>query len=562
MTTGFVIDRDVEIPMRDGVVLRADVWRAPGELRPVILFRTPYDKSAMKLEPLSPERCVRHGYAAVVQDTRGRFASDGEWHTRMWETEGLDTYDTVEWVAGQEWCDGQVGMTGPSYLGIVQWLGAMRRPPHLKAIAPAMATSAEYDRQATGGALRLSHIVGWLGFMAVDWMQRQLAAGQVSDFSAIARFLKSPHEQLRLLPLERILDTPGCPVSMTEVLDGGLESAPHIRTQDTDLPTLSLTGWFDVFSSPTIALFGEVAEREPGRHQLIVGPWTHSAVLPQYQGELNFGLGAASEYAQTADELLAFFGTHLKGASSAGEPAGEPEAPVRYFMMGANEWRTARSWPPASASPQLWYLREGGRLAMDPPQDDEPADTYIYDPHDPAPSHGGRLLNLGELVGGPLNQRHLEERADTLVFTGPILDEPVETAGHITASLSFASSALDTDLVVKLTDVFPDGRSVLVCDGALRTRYREGFDAEKLLTPSVAESCTVDLGHTAWRFAAGHRIRLLVTSSNFPHLDRNLNTGRPVGKSTEAVLAQQSVFHDAARQSRLELPVLTPLADR
>ncbi|MGP4005765.1 CocE/NonD family hydrolase [Streptomyces sp. 4N124] len=549
MASGIVVDQDVEIPMRDGTVLRADVWRVPGEARPAIVYRTPYDKTATRMDPLPPERCVRAGYAAVVQDTRGRFASDGAWDTGMWATEARDTHDTVEWVAAQDWCDGAIGMSGTSYLGIVQWVGAMLKPPHLRAIAPAMTTSAAHDPRATGGALRLSQLAGWLGFMAVDWMRRQTAQGRRHGFSAVVRYLNSPQEQLRRLPLGRILDVPDSPLSLGAMVERGRAHGPDIRTTDVAVPTLSLTGWFDIYNGPSIALHDELARRDPGGHRLVIGPWSHSGTLPQYQGELNFGLTAAGEYGPVAERVLDFFDTHLKGVERAAEP-------VSYFMMGANEWRTARTWPPEESAANLWYLREGGRLALHPPQDDEPADTYTYDPDDPSPTHGGRVLALGELVGGPLNQRHLEARADTVVYTGPELAVAVEAVGHVTASLCFASTAPDTDIVVKLTDVFPDGRSILVCDGALRTRYREGFDSEKPLTPSVPERCTVDLGHTAWRFEAGHRLRLLVTSSNFPHLDRNMNTGRRPGQDTEGVVARQSVFHDAVRPSLLRLPVL------
>lgn len=549
MTSGFVVDSDVEIPMRDGTVLRADVWRVPGEPCPAILYRTPYDKTATRMDPLPPERCVRAGYAAVVQDTRGRFASDGEWDTGMWATEAMDSYDTVEWVAAQDWCDGAVGMSGVSYLGIVQWLGAMLKPPHLRAIAPAMTTSTAYDPQTTGGALRLSHLAGWLGFMAVDWMRRQAATGRRRGFSSVLRYLDSSREKLRELPLGRILDVPDSPLSLGAMVERGRAYGPVVRTADVTVPTLSLTGWFDIYHGPSIALHDELARREPGGHQLVIGPWSHSGTLPQYQGELNFGLSAAGEYGPVPERVLAFFDTHLKGIERSADP-------VSYFMMGADEWRTARTWPPEESAAALWYLREGGRLALHPPQDEEPADTYDYDPHDPSPTHGGRVLALGELVGGPLNQRHLEERADTVVYTGPRLAVAQEVAGRVSVSLCFASTAPDTDIVVKLTDVFPDGRSILVCDGALRTRYREGFDSEKPLIPSVPERCTVDLGHTAWRFAAGHRLRLLITSSNFPHLDRNMNTGRRPGQDTEGVVARQSVFHDAARPSLLRLPVL------
>lgn len=548
---GFFVERGVEIPMRDGTILRADVWYAGENPRPVVLFRTPYDKTSMNIEPLGPEDCVRHGFTAVVQDTRGRFTSDGHWQPMMWDLEGDDTFDTIEWTAGQAWCDGNVCMSGPSYLGIVQWLGAMRKPPHLRAIAPAMATSAELDVAATGGALRLSHIVGWLGFMIADWVQKAVAQGQQVDTAAITEFMVDPHEHLYTLPLTRILDVPDCPVTMRQVLSGVIEHTPQIRAAEVAVPTLSVTGWYDVFSGPTIALFKEMHDREPSAHRLIVGPWGHSATLNQSQGEINFGFAANGVYSRTPDHTLDFFSRHLTSTGPS-----EEASPVRYFMMMAGDWRTAESWPPPEAEPTHWFLRQNGVLDRTKAQGIEAPDTYTYDPNAPTPSRGGRLLPLGGHVPGPLDQRCIEERSDTRTFTTEVLDVPLEVAGQITMSLFAASTAVDTDFIVKISDIFPDGRSLVVCDGALRARYRNGFDDGRPLNPGVVEQYQIDLGHTAWRFAAGHQIRLLVASANFPHLDRNLNTGAPLGEGTEAQVAEQSIHHDAVRPSCIELPVL------
>jgi hypothetical protein len=273
---------------------------------------------------------------------------------------------------------------------------------------------------------------------------------------------------------------------------------------------------------------------------------------------MNFGVFAGALAARLPDKHLAFFDAHLRGKRGSAVP------PVEYFLCGANEWLTASDWPPPESQIQHWYLHsegeaaagDDGRLDLQIPDSDEPEDRYVYDPANPVPSHGGRALYLGRLVGGPLNQRHLETRDDVLCYTSSRLDQPIDIAGTVALTLYVSSTAPDTDFVAKLCDVHPDGRSIVVCDGSLRTRYRCGFNLEVALEPETFVALTLDLGEIAWRFAAGHRLRLDVTSSNFPHLDRNLNTGHPLGTDREGVSATQVIAHSATKPSHLTLPIL------
>ncbi|NGO11583.1 CocE/NonD family hydrolase [Streptomyces sp. HC44] len=547
-----IVERDVPAAMRDGVVLRADVRHPAGEdPTPALLYRAPYDKRRMAaLDVLPAAAAVEAGYTVVLQDSRGRFASDGEWQPIMWRQEALDTYDTVEWIAGQPWCDGNIGMVGPSYLGIVQWVGAMQQPPHLRAIAPAMCTVGDYDARATGGALRLDQLVSWaVVLMAPDWLRRRLAAGDPpprKTVETIAEYAQHPRRAMERLPLTDVLDLEEFPPLLRDVLAGRVE-VPDARIDRVRIPTLSVSGWYDLYSNATIGLHQDMAARD-GHHHLIMGCWAHLGSLLSVQGEVNFGPAAAAHFGGLPEMHLAFFDRYLRDE-------GERLPRVRYFLMGAREWRSARRWPPPEAVNRRWYLRHGGTLGP-PPQDDEPTAHYRYDPADPVPTHGGRVLNLGDLVPGPLAQNHLEQRPDVLSYTSDALPEAVDLAGPAWLVLSAESSAPDTDFTGKLLDVHPDGRALLVADGIVRARHREGMDAERPLEPGTVHEFFLDLGHTAWRLEPGHRLRVHVSSSNFPQFDRNLNTGGPVGEESVPVVAEQTVHHSAGHPSWLDVTVL------
>ncbi|RST19531.1 CocE/NonD family hydrolase, partial [Streptomyces sp. WAC04770] len=432
-----LIEHDVPVEMRDGTVLRADVWRpADGPPAPAVLFRTPYGKSTLGLATLTPAQCVDRGYAAVVQDTRGRFSSEGAWAPLDWSQEGPDGYDTVEWAAEQAWCDGNVAMAGTSYQAIVQWLAAMEKPPHLRAIAPTMSTSAPFDAEQLGGSLRLDHLTSWLGLTALEWVQRRAAAGDPVDGAVVAevvQLLTTPEVPLRRWPLSTILDFEGFPGRLRDIFAGRVATVADYRLGEVGVPTFSVGGWYDVFSYGTVELHRAMRAQDPvaGRHELVMGPWVHSGQLPQVQGEVNTGLYGSAQGARLADLHLDFFDRHLRpaGESADQEPAGD----VRYFLFGDDTWHRAATWPPPEAVDSLWYLAGGdgdGRLLTEAPQLPASQDTFTYDPEDPVPSHGGRVLQLGRLVAGPHDQSHLEARPDVLCYTSEPLTAPLDVVGR------------------------------------------------------------------------------------------------------------------------------------
>ncbi|WP_018657455.1 CocE/NonD family hydrolase [Actinomadura flavalba] len=507
MTGSAYVDADVETPMRDGVVLRGDLWRPP-DPAPVVVFRTPYGRRLISSDTLRPRHCPEAGFAALVQDTRGRFASGGAWRPVMWEQEAEDTHDTVEWAAAQPWCDGNVFLAGTSYVGIVAWLGAALRPPHLRGIAPAMTTTAAADARDTGGALRLDHLVGWLAYMAADWLARQGADADPALAARVAALIHDPEAAMRRLPLGTMpeLDLPGFPLRIADVLDGRVRALPDWDHADVEVPTLSVTGWYDVYATATIE--GHLAMRREHpelRHELIVGPWAHTGALTHLQGEVNFGVAASAAAARLPGRHLEFFRRCLDG--------GGDDAPVRYFLMGADAWRTAERWPPPG-DPYVLHLADGepGRLTPEPPAEGATA-RLRHDPGDPVPSHGGRVLHLGRLVPGPLDLRAVAARPDVLLYLGDPLDDDMDVIGPVRLELDVVSDAASADVVARLVDRWPDGRILPVCEGVVRFGRATGPRVE------------IDLGHTAQRFRAGHRIGVLLAGSSFPHFDRNQGTG-------------------------------------
>lgn len=564
MTPPIRIDRDVEMAMRDGVALRGDVWRVDDETpRPALVLRTPYDRANTNSDLLRPLDAATAGYACVVQDTRGRYGSDGDWDILMWEQEARDGYDTIEWAAAQPWCDGNVGTFGASYLGIVQWMSAGERPPHLRAMAPAMTTSGELEALETGGALRLNHVVCWLAYMTLDWLGKQLAAGRPVDPAAVPRLMElvgDASPALEPLPLGEIphFDFPDFPLPLRTLLQPGLGIAQRFDYERIDAPTLSVVGWYDFLCTATIESHMRLVERGGGgadaraRHRLIVGPWIHDGRLPGLQGELNFGVGDGP-FAGIHRQHLQFFDHHLKGAA-------EPLASVQYFLMGADEWRAAEAWPPPEAAAETWLLASGGAantadgdgtLAPERPAGGAEQDRFAYDPADPVPTHGGRTLPMGTQIAGPFDHARVESRADVLCYSSEPRAEPLDLAGPVSVRLFAASSARDTDFVVRLLDVDPQGRAIPFAEGIQRARFRNGLGDEVLLEPGAVEEYAIALGHTAWRVRPGHRLRLHVTSSSFPAFDRNMNTGGPVGDDAAGVVAQQTVLHSAAHPSAL-----------
>jgi uncharacterized protein len=545
-----VVDEGVAVPMRDGIVLRADVYRAEdGRPAPALVNRTPYDRSSplIQLAAIEPARAVEAGFALVCQDVRGRFASEGDFYTFFFD--GDDTYDTVEWAAAQPWCDGRVGMVGRSYAAAVQWLGATRRPPHLRAISPVVTGSDFFHGWIyEGGAFQFGFNVFWI------WLMNDPRGAAKLD------------EVYRHLPL-RTLAVPDLDWARLYAHWLAHSTDDHYwrwlsinrRYDEIDVPAFIVGGWYDVFIRGTLENFVGLRSRAlaAGRDtpRLLVGPWAHGSTYGPYPDH-SFDLFGREDAVDVPGLQLRFFARHLRDDAN----GLDDEPPVRIFVMGSNGWRDEDDWPLARATDTPWHLRDGGRLTREPPGDEAP-DEFVYDPNDPAPTIGGPTSLPARMMkqnSGPLDQRRLEQRADVLAFTSAPLDEPIEATGPIALVLHAATSAPDTDFIAKLVDVWPDGTAVILAEGVLRARFREGFEREVLVEPERPYEYRLDLAATSNVFLGGHCIRLLVTSSSFPRFDRNPNTGNPLGVDGPGDLrpARQTVFHDARRASRLILPVV------
>jgi putative CocE/NonD family hydrolase len=567
--TSVRIDTNVEMKTRDGVVLRADVYR-PDIASPVpaIAMRTPYDKgvTARTASYLPVLTAVQAGFAVVVQDIRGRFASEGEWDLVHLHAANVDDgYDCIEWIASEPWCDGNLGMMGGSYVGVTQLAAAAAKPPSLRAIAPWLLGMAPARAMAHSLPLE-SMTVGWMAGLAVDLLMKKMATGEAdaADFQTLVEAMVDPAATAGVLPLDDLLNlrTPGMP-SYAEV-DEMLRHA-NAQIEATlatfEVPALWCFGWYD--NAGGTEQFGEMrAAPDPAAREgtrMIIGAWTHNYAL-NFVG--SFGLGALGDAigGGVPQSHLKFFGRHLRGDDT--------DIPVvRYFVLGANVWKEADDWPVPGTDVRSLYLRSGGNansatgdgaLSWDAPGPGEPADSYDYDPMDPVPSWGFRVMYTGgTTVNGPYEQTRVERRPDVLVFTSEPLTEPLEVVGDVTLHVWVSSSTPDTDVVAKLCVVDRHGVSTNIADGFLRTRFRTGWKTPELLTPGEAVELEVELGATGYRLEAGERLRVQVTSSAFPHLARNLNTGNPIHEDSpaEGVVATVTVLHDADHPSFVALPV-------
>ena len=506
-----------DVPMADGVTLTTDVWLPRGRGPwPVLIKRTPYGR---KLDNGEAEFAAE-GYAVVVQDVRGRYGSEGEYDAFLSDGWGehQDGRETVEWALSQPWASGEGCVTGASASGITSYLAVGALPEGLSCAFLEVATGDIYSIAVfQGGAFRAELVNGWLASLGESQLIDQIE--EHPDY-----------------------DDEWAGITRSE------------RAAEVEVPIYQLAGWYDPFQQGNLNAFQQItAEAGPAvaaGSLLVIGPWTHGGWSKTTQGQVDFP--ANSTYSLGGDRD-AFFARYLKG----GPPVALPR--VQYYVMGAegepaspgNEWRTADSWPPPSTATPF-YLRRDGTLTQAAPGAAAPS-TYAYDPQDPVPTRGG--ANLVESPG-PYDQQDVEGRRDVLVFTTAPLSAPLTVVGRLSAQLWVASSALDTDFTVKLTDVYPDGRSMLVADGILRMRFREGIDHEVLMEPGAVYPIDVDLWSTAKVFPAGHSVRVAVSSSNSPRFEANPNTGEPFHQETARIVADQTVYHDAVRPSHITLPVV------
>jgi len=562
------IIRNVRVPMRDGVELATTVILPLAEGRyPTVLVRTSYRRITQWEQGLA---FARNGYAFVVQDCRGRWDSDGEWYP--FTAEAHDGYDTLEWLGDQPWCDGNVGMFGASYLAGTQFLAAPEGSKYLRALIPMFMTGDPWRRAYyADGAFSLALNLIWLCF-EVCATSSDFPIMDAYDMAALFRKLplieldiESGYEQI---PFWRDYVRHHARDDYWEALS--IRDKYHAFT----MPSLLIGGWYDYYPKETFRNYLAIVEHASSaelarRHKVIIGPWGHGFSGSSEFGDLDFGEQSVPDAIGLYCE---WFDATLKDGAAGSSPAGSqwvPEAPIRIFVMGANTWRDEYEWPLARTEYVKYYLHSNGAanspgvLSTEMPAD-EPPDNYTYDPLDPVPTLGGNH-SVGlfweaardVIRPGPFDQRPIEQRDDVLVYTTEPLDEDTEITGPVTLKLYAASSAPDTDFVAKLTDVYPNGRSINITEGVIRARFREmDWENPTPIVPHTIYEYTIDLQVTSNVFKQGHCIRVDVTSSNFPLWDRNPNTGHKPGMDAELRPADQTIYHDRQHPSHIILPII------
>ena len=535
------VERNLPVPMPDGIVLRADHYTPrPGGPFPTILIRSPYGRGREALPGglafmFIAQRFAERGYHVLFQDVRGRFDSGGAFDPLVHEA--ADGRATADWIAQQPWFDGRLATWGPSYLGYVQWALAATAPPYLKALVPIITGSEFTSSTFPDGAFALDTLLRWVAMLDAQdrsglnvlrgWRRQQAVLGDDRRLEAAFRHL--PLEEADLVAV-------GQPVLFYRrwLTEPPTADAPRWRATDYSAAVAQVTapvhlvgGWYDFLLRQLLADYTALAAAGRAPY-LTIGPWAHLD-----GGVLWEGLRAG----------LIWFGAQLKGDRSRLRAR-----PVRYYLMGAEEWREAEAWPPP-ARETPYFLHGGGRLAEAGPAAADPPDRYRYDPADPTPSLGGALFNQN---AGSRDDRALEARPDVLTYTTPPLAQAVEAVGRARLVLYVRSSRAHTDFFGRLCDVRPDGRSFNVSDGLCR------------LAPGVGETqadgslrLTVALWPSAYRFRPGHRLRLLVASGAHPRWSRNLGTGEPLATAKTMFPAEQTIYHDAAHPSALILPLVS-----
>ena len=592
---------NVMVPMRDGVQLATDVYRparagTPVEAKfPVIMTRTPYSKSGnpiAKTEEVGRYYAAR-GYVFIAQDTRGRFASQGKW--RMLLDDGPDGADTATWIARQPWSDGKIGMLGGSYVGGTQHAMALEKVPQLATVIPADAMS-NMGRQGVrqAGAFEL-RFWNW----TLSWVARGSAAAvNPRTAAAMAEFPHRRLDYLAQLPLRRgttpLKHAPEYEEWVVEAMSRGVDDAFWAQnniladpSRYKDIPVYLVGGWYDSWGGNTTANFAALSRTLKSPVYLVMGPWIHGEHGKSAHGQVDFGASAA--ISNPLAWRLEWYDRWLKGVDNSVGKAAPFATKVRIFVMGTGDgtktaagalnhggvWRDEHEWPLARARATPFYLQPDGRLAKEKPAARDAATSFQYDPRNPVPTIGGQTSSHeGIMLQGAFDQRGgelvwnwkqpipLSARNDVLVFQTEPLAEDLEVTGEIEVKLWASSSAVDTDFTAKLVDVyppskdFPAGFDLLIGDGIVRGRFRESLKEEKLMKPATVYPFTIKLYPTSNVFKKGHRIRVDVSSSNFPRFDVNPNTGEPLNNHRRFVIATNTIHHDSARASHIVLPVV------
>jgi uncharacterized protein len=513
----------IEIPMRDGEVLAADYYTIDSTIaKPVILIQTPYNKAPYRLGVLFPGTIAGTGipfdssrYNYVFVDWRGRFASIGAVKPGVAIKIGEDGYDAVEWIATQKWCNGKVGTWGPSALGQVQFATAKEKPPHLVCCVPLVKDyKTKYHDYFYGGVLRREHV----------------EALETLNFTSLSTILANYRYNITWQFVENNSDYP----------------------EEFEVPMLLISGWYDHFPDGIIRAFHDMKDRSNvtvrNRHKLIFGPWIHGACVGEDQGILKYPNAAST----APDAALRFFDYHLLGAKN-----GWPLEPVvRYYQLGDNEWRETEDWYKLAKQDRYFYLNSGGVLSETAPLSSSSA-SFVYNPRNPSPSIGSSRFTPGvnDTPIGPQDQAEVEARDDNLIFSTSVLENDLEVTGAVKVELYFSSDRTDTDIAVRLCDVYPDGRSIIITDAIRRLRFRNSYTTEELMTAHEVYPVTVELQNLAITIKKGHRLRIIITSSDYPRFDLNTNTGLEMYvPGGDTLIATNSIHVGAATASRIVLP--------
>ena len=558
---GVTVQHNVSAAMRDGTKLRADIYRPKAEGKfPVLLVRTPYDKTN---EMEFAVRAAVRGYVVVAQDVRGRYQSEGEWYPFRHESD--DGYDTVEWAAALSYANGKVGMFGGSYVGATQFLAAIAKPPHLTGICPNVTASNYHDGWTyQGGALEQWFNESWTTGLAENTMRRRVDAGQ----NAVAWTQKLP---LTAYPILEVPSAEGLAPYFADWLahpsydEYWKQWSIEDHYAQIQVPVFSFGAWYDIFLGGSLRNYARL-RKEAGTEQarrgqkLMVYVGGHAGGSDNKKvGAVDFGDKLPFDFNEV---MLSWYDSLLRGQAS----AALGEKPVKIFVMGKNEWREEEDWPLARAKNTKFYLHSAGvaqtangdgTLSTVAPGT-EKTDEFKYDPNDAVPTLGGPLC-CGPFPPaglGPQDQSKAESRNDVLVYTTPALTKDVEVTGPVSLELYVSSSAVDTDFTGKLVDVWPNGFAQNLTEGILRLRYRDSQEKTELAKPGQTYHITVDMWATSNVFLPGHKLRLEVSSSNFPRFDRNLNTGEEQASGTRRNTATNVIYHDKAHPSALLLPLI------
>jgi putative CocE/NonD family hydrolase len=603
-----IVERDVAVPMRDGIVLRADIYRPARQGRPIetrapaILVRTTYDKERAT-DTRDAAQFVRAGYVFVIQDVRGRYKSDGCFYHGIYEAD--DGRDTIDWLAGQPWSNGKVGMTGISYLGAVQCAAAISGTPHLASIFHTKAPSDYYQNGFRHGGAFLMYTLP-IALMVASSSKEALADPVLAR--SLQEAFENASEWLSRMPLKEgfnpVAQVPDAERWLFDMLlrsdyDEFWKNVPlwqpvEFLDRYADVPGMYVGGWYDLYQEDSF--YTALAGRKKGPINLLMGPWTHLG-FDDFFGDVDFGPTAVLTPDEYFSLQLRWFDRTLKATASDAETEVQP--PVRIFVMGGGDgtqtpagkmqhggrWRDEHEWPLARADYRAFYFHRGGLLSTELPAASEAATSYVYDPHNPVPTIGGtsyfpkgRNAETGRwnvfVPYGPHDQREkpeyfgcttslpLSSRHDVLAFQTPPLVEDIEVTGPLTVKLWVSSSAVDTDFTAKLIDVhpasqdYPDGYAMNLADGIIRARYRNGFERAELLEPEKVYAITFTLFPTSNLFKAGHRIRVDLSSSNYPTYDPNPNTGDACVVGGRSLVAENRIYQDAERPSHIVLPII------